>query len=176
MMNKKIIKKRTKKIQMITAKKGNNNEKLKIWLHFMHGLVLIVIIIMLKILCLDIDVFAADLKNQNFSLCSYLIPVESIVIIKSMNLASILVVKFYAILEVVLRVKSKFLSNVFVVKRNKELLVKFFQGQNFLAKIHVERNLIVLNMIVNLNVMKGLAYLVKKKLRLIASVEETKNS
>lgn len=56
------------------------------------------------------------------------------------------------------------------------MLVKFFQDQNFLAKIHVERNLIVLNMNVNLNAMKGLVYLVKKKLKLIASVGETKST
>jgi hypothetical protein len=120
---------------------------------------------MLKILCHDIDVFVADLKNPNFNLCNYLTLVENIAIIRSMNLANILVVKFYAILAVVLLVKSKFLSNVSVVKRNKELLVKFSPDQNFLAKIHAERNLIVLNIIVSLNVMKGLAYLVKKKLK-----------
>lgn len=176
LMNKKITKRRTKKIQMKTVKKGNNNEKLKTWLHFMLGLVLIVTIIMLKTLCQDIDVFVGDLKNPNFNQCNYLTLVENIAIIKSMNLVNILVVKFYAILAVVLLVKLKFLSNVFVVKRNKELLVKFFPDQNFLVKIHAERNLIVLNTIVNLNVMKGLAYLVKKKLKLIASVEETKSS
>ena len=108
-VNKKIIKRRIKKIQMKTVKKGNNSEKLKIWLHFMHGLVLIVIIIMQKTNCQGIDIFVDDLKNPSFNLCSYLTPVKSIVIIKSMNLVNILAVKFYVILEVVLLVKSRFL-------------------------------------------------------------------
>ena len=91
----------------------------------MHGLVLIVIIITPKIHFLDIDASVADLKNLNFSLCNFLTPVESIVIIKNMNLVNILVVKFSAILVVVLLVKLKFLSNVFVGKMNKEFLVRF---------------------------------------------------
>ena len=109
----------------------------------MHGLVLIVTIITQKIPFLDIDASVADLKNLNFSLCNFLTPVESIVIIKSMNLVNILAVKFSATPVVVLLVKSKFLSNVSVVKMNKEFLVKFFQDQNFLAKIHVARDLTV---------------------------------
>jgi hypothetical protein len=91
----------------------------------MHGLVLIVTIIMPKIHFLDIDVSVVDLKNLNFNLCNFLTPVESIVIIKSMKLANILAVKFFAILVVVLLVKLKFLSNVFVGKMNKEFLVRF---------------------------------------------------
>ena len=81
MMKKKIIKKRKKKILMIIVKKLNSNEKLKIQQHFMHGLVLTVIIIMPKIHFLDIDAFVADLKNLNFSLCNFLTHVENIVII-----------------------------------------------------------------------------------------------
>jgi hypothetical protein len=73
----------------------------------MHGLE--VIIITQKIRFLDIDASVADLKNLNFSLCNFLTPVESIVIIKNMNLVNILVVKFSAILVVVLLVKPKFL-------------------------------------------------------------------
>jgi hypothetical protein len=81
MMNKKIIKKRIKKIQMIIVKKENSNEKLKILLHSMHGLVLIVTIITPKIHFLDIDASVADLKNLNFSLCNFLTLAENIVII-----------------------------------------------------------------------------------------------
>ena len=69
----------------------------------MHGLE--VIIITQKIRFLDIDASVADLKNLNFSLCNFLTPVENIVIIWNMNLVSILVVKFFAILVVALLVK-----------------------------------------------------------------------
>lgn len=81
MMNKKIIKKKIKKIQMTIVKKENSNEKLKILLHSMHGLVLIVTIITPKIHFLDIDASVADLKNLNFSLCNFLTLAENIVII-----------------------------------------------------------------------------------------------
>ena len=111
-------------------------------LHSSHGPVPIAISITQKIPCLGTIAFVGDMRNQNTGRWSCHIPVESIVIVKSM-MDALMVGAMYCVIQVAaLLAVLQCLFPVIVGKTSKESHVKLHRAQNSLAKTNAASFLI----------------------------------
>ena len=97
----------------MTVMKEREERLLNKCVHFTHGLALIAIIAMQKIICQDIDVIVEGMKNQVTQTWFCLILVENIVNKKDMKLVHMQDAIYFAIQEAAHLVLLKFLFLVF---------------------------------------------------------------
>lgn len=137
MIERKKKKRKTSMKSQMTVMKEREERLLNKCVHFTHGLALIAIIAMQKIICQDIDVIVEGMKNQVTQTWFCLILVENIVNKKDMKLVHMQDAIYFAIQEAAHLVLLKFLFLVFAAKNSKEFNAKIPQNKNSIAIILV---------------------------------------